>query len=149
MSLDSDTTQPRRPSPWKTITVFALVGPLIGCLLGLVTVAPASGKITSLADLASMAFILVPFSYVFGLVPAALTGVAVAWARANNPQVSSARLGAIWGALSAGVAGLAVAWMADGGGLGFAFTVLWFAAMGAAAGFVCGRLLRAAKPDHG
>jgi hypothetical protein len=148
MNRDSFTPSARALAPWKTIAVFALVGPLIGSILGMVMFAAVSGKVASLADAGSMALVMLPFGYVFGLVPAALTGVAVAWARANFSQASTAQLGAIWGALWASVGGLAVAWMADGGGIGFALTIAWFAVMGTTAGYLCGRLSRGAPPDQ-
>jgi hypothetical protein len=136
---DRTNTAPAR-SVWKTIAVFAVVGPFVGSM-GVLTLLQFSGKITSLADLGSASFVTFIFGYMFGLLPAALTGFAVASSSKRQPHYSTVWLGGVWGAVLAGLAGLQVAWL--GGVEAVVLTVWYFAIMGAIAGFVCGWLVRA------
>jgi hypothetical protein len=137
---DKTNTAPAR-SVWKTIAVFAVVGPFVGSSIGVLTLLQFSGKIMSLADLGSASFVTYIFGYMFGLLPAALTGFAVAASSKRQSHLSTVRLGAVWGAVLASLAGLQVAWL--GGGGARVLTVCFFAIMGAIAGSVCGWVVRA------
>jgi uncharacterized membrane protein len=130
----------RTPAVWKIVAVFAVVGPFIGGLIGVLVMILFSDKVTSLADVGSMSFVTLIFGYVFGLLPAALTGLAVTWSRKRQPHQSTVRLGVMWGAILASLAGLHVVWL--GGGGNALLTAGLFAIMGATAGSVCGWLVR-------
>jgi hypothetical protein len=139
MSQDHINTPSR--SVATTIAIFALVGPIVGSAVGLLLMILFSGKITSLADAGSMSFVTLIFGYVFGLPPAALTGVAVAWSMKAQPDRSSVLLGTIWGTIWAAAAGWLIASLGDGSS--FLFTIALLALIGATAGLVCGWLVRA------
>jgi uncharacterized BrkB/YihY/UPF0761 family membrane protein len=140
--MNQDHTKPP-PSRFvaKTHATFALLGPLIGGLLALLMMILFSGKITTMADAGSMSFVTLIFGYVFGLVPATLTGLAVAWSMKAQRHRSPMWLGALWGTIFGGATGWLIASLGDGS---YAFfTVALLALIGAIAGLICGWLVRA------
>lgn len=135
----------RTRSLWKTMAVFAALGPIVGSLIVWLVMVLFNGKEMSLAEAGTLSWLTLLFGYVFGILPAALTGLAVASSIKAHPHQPAAWLGAIWGAIWAGLAGFLVAWTGDGGAR-FAFTIVLFAITGASAGLVCGWLLRDRGP---
>jgi membrane associated rhomboid family serine protease len=128
------TTSPPPPPPpppatskGATVTIFALLGPLVGSL-SLLAFMAAYSKPPGGTD-SAFAGVIMAAGYLFGIVPAALTGLAVARTRSSALQIPLR--GALLGALIAGLF-----WALAFGGLGSLISM--FAAMGAVSGLVCG-----------
>ena len=121
---------------WRLVLLFAVLGPLFGSMPLLLSVA-LSGEASANLDLFG---VFVTWAYVFGIVPAALTGILVPVVIGLLPR----RQQAVWAQLLvASTVALAVSWLL------FAtltpFNAWYFAALGALSGLACmavGLLLR-------
>jgi hypothetical protein len=131
--LARSTPMPGGPSTGATVAIFALIGPLIGSASMIVFwVASTGGR--GAFDLGLLVMV-VGAGYIFGSVPAILTGVAVAlsWRKDRPPALLGLLYGGLFALLFA--VGFLKVPRGDIGGLGSAFV-----GMGAVAGLVCGMI---------
>lgn len=145
--MENDETRLRiAPPPVATtgavVGRFATIGPLVGsCLMiGLVVL---SNKRSSVAVLDSMWWVILISGYVFGVIPAALTGLAVAWTGGGRSgRLSAMTRGCGFGMLISAVTALLLQWLAGLSGL----DIVFFAGIGGVAGLVCGWLTGGQAP---
>lgn len=131
-------------APIKGLCLFALLGPPLGAILWvalIVATDTVQGRGSSVAEIVPGGLLFFVFSYLFGVVPAAITGlVAGLLRRAGRLRRVRDCVGlALLASLIATVYG--VVQQFGGAGLGSAF--LMFGLPGFASGFCCGLLFRA------
>jgi hypothetical protein len=135
-----------KTAPWKTIAVFALVGPPIGSMVGLMIV--LKGKIIShqydipLLEAVQLFPLILMLGYICGLVPAILAAIGVIWWPQSHALRSPLARGAICGAVFSGLTAGSMIWFDTDRDYDPFVWMCLAAFMGAAAGHVCGWLSR-------
>jgi hypothetical protein len=133
MSPDRPLLPPVSGPDW-TVAIFVLLGPFIGSI-GLIVFTVATGGMRSPIT-AGLCVNIVMLGYVFGLVPALTTGLAVAWRkRLALPATVS---GLLCGALLSAAFGALVSAMFGAPKRDIKEIALMFLGMGALAGLICG-----------
>lgn len=134
------------PAPVRGLCLFALLGPPLGSvllLLLLVATESVQGKGSSVAELVPGGWLFLVFSYLFGVVPAAITGLVAGLLRQAGRlrrvrdciglALLASLIATVWGVLQ------------QFGGAGFGPAFLMLGLPGFACGLCCALLFRA-KP---